>query len=222
MSFNRSLWQATGARIGREARASMNAGNAYSTFWAPVINLAREPRWGRNLEWCVALLPATAGRRPSFAARSFAERSFGLCCSEQRAFACAVGGYTLQLHFSRADDRINPSLSPPRPPLSLALGKIRTTLANTQPVLCGGSKSHQTTQDICKPRPAASTMPQTAWSLAMLRGCIGTGITLMQTLACRTWWQVKLETRGVRCESAMSIWAVPPPPLTRQPSKVVH
>lgn len=22
----------------------------YSTFWAPVINLAREPRWGRNLE----------------------------------------------------------------------------------------------------------------------------------------------------------------------------
>lgn len=28
----------------------MNAGNAYSTFWAPVINLAREPRWGRNLE----------------------------------------------------------------------------------------------------------------------------------------------------------------------------
>ena len=28
----------------------MNAGNAFSTFWAPVINLAREPRWGRNIE----------------------------------------------------------------------------------------------------------------------------------------------------------------------------
>ena len=28
----------------------MNAGKAYSTFWAPVINLASEPRWGRNLE----------------------------------------------------------------------------------------------------------------------------------------------------------------------------
>ena len=28
----------------------MNAGNGYSTFWAPVINLAREPRWGRNIE----------------------------------------------------------------------------------------------------------------------------------------------------------------------------
>lgn len=28
----------------------MNAGNAYSTYWAPVINLVRDPRWGRNLE----------------------------------------------------------------------------------------------------------------------------------------------------------------------------
>lgn len=50
MSFNRSLWHATGNQIGREARALMNVGLQYSTYWAPVINLAREPRWGRNLE----------------------------------------------------------------------------------------------------------------------------------------------------------------------------
>ena len=50
MSFNRTLWKETGAQIGREARALMNAGKAYSTFWAPVVNLAREPRWGRNIE----------------------------------------------------------------------------------------------------------------------------------------------------------------------------
>ena len=50
MSFNRTLWQKTGEQIGKEARAMMNAGNGYSTFWAPVINLAREPRWGRNIE----------------------------------------------------------------------------------------------------------------------------------------------------------------------------
>jgi hypothetical protein len=49
MAFNRSLWYETGAQIGREARAFMNQGNAFSTFWAPVINLAREPRWGRNI-----------------------------------------------------------------------------------------------------------------------------------------------------------------------------
>lgn len=50
MAFNRTLWRVTGAAIGTEARAAMNAGHAYSTFWAPVINLAREPRWGRNVE----------------------------------------------------------------------------------------------------------------------------------------------------------------------------
>ena len=48
MSFNRSLWHATAAQIGREARAFMNAGSAGSTYWAPVINLAREPRWVRG------------------------------------------------------------------------------------------------------------------------------------------------------------------------------
>jgi len=50
MSFNRTLWQLTGRQIGHEARSLMNAGQAGSTFWAPVINLAREPRWGRNIE----------------------------------------------------------------------------------------------------------------------------------------------------------------------------
>lgn len=50
MSFNRTLWNSVGRQIGREARAAANMGNAYSTFWAPVINLAREPRWGRNIE----------------------------------------------------------------------------------------------------------------------------------------------------------------------------
>lgn len=49
-SFNRTLWRVTGAQIGREGRAMMNAGNGFSSFWAPVINLAREPRWGRNIE----------------------------------------------------------------------------------------------------------------------------------------------------------------------------
>ena len=50
MSYNRTLWKNTGNQIGREARAFMNSGNAWSTYWAPVINLAREPRWGRNIE----------------------------------------------------------------------------------------------------------------------------------------------------------------------------
>lgn len=28
----------------------MNIGEAGSTFWAPVVNLARDGRWGRNIE----------------------------------------------------------------------------------------------------------------------------------------------------------------------------
>lgn len=43
MSFNRSMWHAVGHAIGHEARALMNAGLAQSTYWAPVVNLAREP-----------------------------------------------------------------------------------------------------------------------------------------------------------------------------------
>ena len=60
-AFNRTLWHANGAQIGREARAAMNAGLAFSTFWAPVVNLASEPRWGRNLE--------TSGEDPYLAAQ---------------------------------------------------------------------------------------------------------------------------------------------------------
>ena len=43
-AFNRSLWHATGNQIGREARAFQNVGHADSTYWAPVINIVRDPR----------------------------------------------------------------------------------------------------------------------------------------------------------------------------------
>jgi pre-mRNA-splicing factor SYF2/beta-D-xylosidase 4 len=64
MAFNRTLWYATGNQIGREARAMMNAGNGMSTFWAPVINLAREPRWGRNIETREWTAHSSCGFRP--------------------------------------------------------------------------------------------------------------------------------------------------------------
>ena len=77
MSFNRSLWKATGALIGTEARALMNLGKAGSDFWAPVVNLARDGRWGRNIEsesptTIIALLPLfpTAERLLTIAAVS--------------------------------------------------------------------------------------------------------------------------------------------------------
>jgi len=49
-SFNRSLWWATGNHIAREARAFRNAGQGAATYWTPVINIVRDPRWGRNIE----------------------------------------------------------------------------------------------------------------------------------------------------------------------------
>ncbi len=49
-SFNRSLWRATGAQVGRESMALNNKQQGFSTYWAPVVNLARSPKWGRNLE----------------------------------------------------------------------------------------------------------------------------------------------------------------------------
>jgi len=51
-SFNRSLWKETGNLIGREGRAFWNAGLATgATFWTPVLNIVRDPRWG---EWLIA------------------------------------------------------------------------------------------------------------------------------------------------------------------------
>ena len=50
MAFNRSLFHALGAQVAAEARAMANMGSTAGTWWHPVINLARDPRWGRNYE----------------------------------------------------------------------------------------------------------------------------------------------------------------------------
>ncbi|RVX23392.1 putative beta-D-xylosidase 6 [Vitis vinifera] len=49
-SFNRSLWFSIGSAIAVEARAMYNVGQAGLTFWAPNINIFRDPRWGRGQE----------------------------------------------------------------------------------------------------------------------------------------------------------------------------
>eukprot|EP00659_Diplonema_papillatum_P021180 gene21180-32624_t len=64
-TFNRSVWAAVGSVIGREARAFSNERRGGLTFWAPTVNLIRDPRWGRCQE--------TAGEDPWHAA-AFAER----------------------------------------------------------------------------------------------------------------------------------------------------
>ncbi|PWA37659.1 glycosyl hydrolase family protein [Artemisia annua] len=49
-SFNRSLWFSIASAIAVEARAMYNVGQAGLTFWAPTINVFRDPRWGRGQE----------------------------------------------------------------------------------------------------------------------------------------------------------------------------
>ncbi|KAK7275747.1 hypothetical protein RIF29_16869 [Crotalaria pallida] len=50
-SFDPSLWYQISKAIGTEARAVYNAGQAEGmTFWAPNINIFRDPRWGRGQE----------------------------------------------------------------------------------------------------------------------------------------------------------------------------
>ncbi|KAF4360395.1 hypothetical protein CsatB_008389 [Cannabis sativa] len=50
-SFDANLWYRIGQVIGTEARAVYNGGEAKGmTFWAPNINIFRDPRWGRGQE----------------------------------------------------------------------------------------------------------------------------------------------------------------------------
>ncbi|CAA6657838.1 unnamed protein product [Spirodela intermedia] len=58
-AFNRTLWSSVASAIAVEARAMYNVGQAGLTFWAPNVNLFRDPRWGRGQE--------TAGEDPMLA-----------------------------------------------------------------------------------------------------------------------------------------------------------
>ncbi|CAM6045942.1 unnamed protein product [Sphagnum compactum] len=49
-SFNSCLWQLIGQVVSTEARAFFNHRRANLTFWAPNINIVRDPRWGRAQE----------------------------------------------------------------------------------------------------------------------------------------------------------------------------
>jgi beta-D-xylosidase 4 len=62
MAFNRSLFHALGAQVGAEARAMANVGSAAGTWWHPVINLGRDPRWGRSV---ARVLSPPSSPRPS-------------------------------------------------------------------------------------------------------------------------------------------------------------
>ena len=59
-AFNRSLWRAVAGAVATEALGMHSAGQAGLTYWAPNINIFRDPRWGRGQE--------TSGEDPAIAA----------------------------------------------------------------------------------------------------------------------------------------------------------
>ncbi|KAK1299665.1 putative beta-D-xylosidase 6 [Acorus calamus] len=68
-SFNRTLWRLVAEAIAEEARAMHDVGQAGLTFWAPNINVFRDPRWGRGQE--------TPGEDPMVAAAYAVEYVLG-------------------------------------------------------------------------------------------------------------------------------------------------
>ena len=49
-SFNKDLFLAVGNVAGNEGRAFYNSKNSGLTYWAPNVNIYRDPRWGRGQE----------------------------------------------------------------------------------------------------------------------------------------------------------------------------
>ncbi|XP_057803198.1 beta-xylosidase/alpha-L-arabinofuranosidase 1-like isoform X1 [Salvia miltiorrhiza] len=49
-TFNETLFETIGKVVSTEARAMYNVGLAGLTFWAPNVNIFRDPRWGRGHE----------------------------------------------------------------------------------------------------------------------------------------------------------------------------
>ena len=102
-SFNRSLWFSIGRSVGREGRGLRNAGNFSGlTFWAPNINLLKDPRWGRGQE--------TPGEDPLLTSEYAMSYVSGI--QERRgdfllASACCKHFYDHNLEFSSGIDRFH-------------------------------------------------------------------------------------------------------------------
>jgi hypothetical protein len=66
-SFDPQLWAAVATTIGTEGRAFANIKASHTdhalAFWAPNINMVRDPRWGRNQEVCRLSLALSQHRR---------------------------------------------------------------------------------------------------------------------------------------------------------------
>ena len=102
-SFNKSLFHQIGSTIGDEGRAFANVGHAGLTFWAPNINIVRDPRWGRGQEtpgedpyltatYAETFVPGVQGDDPKYLKASS-------CCKHYYAYDMEKWGGTDRHHF---------------------------------------------------------------------------------------------------------------------------
>ncbi|KAL0920418.1 hypothetical protein M5K25_009554 [Dendrobium thyrsiflorum] len=88
-SLNRTLWRAIAGAVAVEGRAMHNSGQAGLTFWAPNINIFRDPRWGRGQE-TPGEDPLVSSVYASSYVSSFQSRSDSLflsaCCKHYTAY----------------------------------------------------------------------------------------------------------------------------------------
>ncbi|KAF0682382.1 Aste57867_25470 [Aphanomyces stellatus] len=107
-SFNRTLFHDIGHVIATEARAFHSVGHAGVTYWAPNINIFRDPRWGRGQE--------TPGEDPFLTSEYAVEFVRGMqgppsepflqvsaCCKHFSAYSQEVPRHTLDAHVTPRD-----------------------------------------------------------------------------------------------------------------------
>ena len=120
-SWNTSLFHAIGQVVGTEARAFSNLGHAGLTFWAPNVNIFRDPRWGRGQE--------TQGEDPTVNAAYAANFPHGVqdgdsypkylkassCCKHYAAYNLEDWGGVDRHHFDAivTDQDLNETYFPP-------------------------------------------------------------------------------------------------------------
>ncbi|KDO23678.1 hypothetical protein SPRG_11126 [Saprolegnia parasitica CBS 223.65] len=105
-SFNRTLWQAMGSVIATEARSFHSVGHGGLTYWAPNMNIYRDPRWGRGQETpgedpFVTAAYATAFVRGMQGNERFLKVS--ACCKHFSAYSQEVDRHSLSATVSAQD-----------------------------------------------------------------------------------------------------------------------
>ncbi|EQC24992.1 hypothetical protein SDRG_17112 [Saprolegnia diclina VS20] len=105
-SFNRTLWHAMGNVIATEARAFHSVDHGGLTYWAPNMNIYRDPRWGRGQETpgedpFVSAAYATAFVRGMQGTERFLKVS--ACCKHFSAYSQEVDRHSLSANVSAQD-----------------------------------------------------------------------------------------------------------------------